>query len=144
MSDKPRAADPELAFWGLFLKVGVPLASVGVLYLLARKGDNLALAILIVVGTVTLIGLGVLVTLAIMRQLQEAERARDTRALYEQMQLVGHLSKIQGSQAQSLLAQNGKLIQTIGQLPDPRGIDVRDRESVTWEVMEEEYAQRRY
>lgn len=142
MSDRTKSEPvSEWEFWSLSLKIGVPVATVAVLFLLARMGDTLALSILVAIGTLTAIGLGVFVTLRIMDQMRQAEQLRFTQNLYENLRLTGQMQQIQGAQAKSLLDQNARLIRS---LPDPSKIDVKQLEALTWDVYDEEPARSKW
>jgi hypothetical protein len=125
-------------FYALCVKVGVPLVLGIALYVMARKGDVTAIVILVTIGVVLLIGLGVLVTIAIMNQMGKAEERRFVGNLKENMLYLGQIQNIQNRQLAAATRTNNTLI-TANQklLAGALSPDNMDVDALGWEVEED-------
>lgn len=106
----------EWDFWALVFKIAVPVLCFGFLYFMAARGDTVALVILIVLGTVMLIGLGVFTTLTILDRAAAREDARFRANVKENLAIAQQVSQLQNTQMTGLARQNRTLLHQAGQL----------------------------
>lgn len=129
----------EWDFYSLALKVGLTLFVFGALFLLARKGDVAAIAILVALAVLALVGAGAWVVLAILDRQAAAEQKRFTANLKENLIYIQTMQRVQNAQLltqtranRDLLAANQRLA---GALPKPG--EELDVDALVWDVVDE-------
>ncbi len=140
MEDEEKGGLTRWGFYALCVKAGLVLFVGLALFLLARKGDPAAIAILAALGTLVLAGLGFGAALLIIDRQHRAEQqrfianAKENMWFLEQQARVTNLQlQAQGRASHSLLQQNERLTRMI---PGPDGAAV-DVDLLTWEVRED-------
>lgn len=127
-----RGPSSQWDFYSLLLKIGLPALAFIVLFFLARTGDPLAIAMLVVVGAMIFLVLGVGATLLVIDRLHKAEQLRFAQNVRENMRLMEQTQRLQILQGRSLVGENRELRR---QLPtaDAGGLDVSTLE---WDLLE--------
>lgn len=139
MNEEEKGGVTQWQFYSLCLKVGGVLFIGISLFLLARKGDAAAIAILAALGTLALAGLGFGAALLIIDRQARAEQQRFTANARENMMFLEQQARVQnlqlagmGRAGQSLVHQNERLARMI---PGP-GAAALDVDLLTWDVRE--------